>query len=141
MSEEKICVNLQPLSCFARRFLLENFYLDEHVRYIVTIYPVVLLWQTSTLSNFDSTESQIYTFAGTVSQHMVDLIFKFLNTLLMAVLNLVFLLSALLVAITVVLFVARIALVTWRHYKQPLYGSGATISPVEISLTQRKLFL
>ncbi|KAM6970853.1 uncharacterized protein LKV04_016587 isoform 2-T2 [Tautogolabrus adspersus] len=43
-------------------FLLENFYLDEHVRYIVTIYPVVILWLTGILSNSSSPESSIYIF-------------------------------------------------------------------------------
>ncbi|XP_070709427.1 uncharacterized protein [Pempheris klunzingeri] len=93
-------------------FLLENFYLDEHVRYIVTIYPVVILWLTGTLSNYDSPGSYIYMFAAFV------------------------------LGISCIIFVARIALVTWRHHKRPLYKSSEpTISPVEIALTQRKLFL
>lgn len=53
------------LYLFAHRFLLENFYLDEHVRYIVTIYPVVILWLFGTLNNSSSPESQIYIFEGT----------------------------------------------------------------------------
>lgn len=53
------------LSLFPR-FLLENFYFDEHVRYIVTIYPVVILWLTGILNNSSSPESPIYIFAGTV---------------------------------------------------------------------------
>ncbi|AWP20515.1 Hypothetical protein SMAX5B_004663, partial [Scophthalmus maximus] len=44
-------------------FLLENFYFDEHVRYIVTIYPVVILWLTGILNNSSSPESPIYIFA------------------------------------------------------------------------------
>ncbi|XP_044032776.1 uncharacterized protein LOC122866761 [Siniperca chuatsi] len=93
-------------------FLLENFYFDEHVRYIVTIYPVVILWLTGTLSNSGSPESGIYIFA------------------------------ALILAISCIMFVARIALVTWKHHKRPLYSdSGPSMSPVEIALTQRKLFL
>lgn len=58
--------NLLSSSPSAPRFLLENFYLDEHVRYIVTIYPVVILWLTGTLSNSISPESDIYIFAGSV---------------------------------------------------------------------------
>ncbi|XP_018550831.1 uncharacterized protein LOC108896276 isoform X2 [Lates calcarifer] len=93
-------------------FLLENFYFDKHVRYIVTIYPVVILWLTGTLSNSGSPESHIYIFAAVV------------------------------LAISCIMFVARIALVTWKHYKQPLYkDSGPSMSPIEIALTQRKLFL
>ncbi|KAM7369835.1 hypothetical protein PAMP_011125 [Pampus punctatissimus] len=93
-------------------FLLENFYLDEHVRYIMTIYPVVILWLTGTLNNSVSLQSPIYIF------------------------------EAFILAISCILFVARIALVTWKHHKQPLYNnSGLSMSPVEISLTQRKIFL
>lgn len=93
-------------------FLLENFYLDEHVRYVVTIYPVVILWLTGTLSNSDSTKTPMYFFA------------------------------ALILAISCVLFVVRIVLVTWRHHKRPLYkDSEPSLSPVEIALTKNKLCL
>ncbi|XP_040023823.1 uncharacterized protein LOC120812079 [Gasterosteus aculeatus] len=93
-------------------FLLENFYLDEHVRYIVTIYPVVILWLTGILSNSDYPESPVYIFA------------------------------AFILAISCMVFVARVAMVTWRHHKQPLYSdSRPSLSPVEIALTQSKLFL
>lgn len=54
------------LSLIAPRFLLENFCLDEHVRYIVTIYPVVIVWLTGILDNASSLESHIFVFTGTV---------------------------------------------------------------------------
>ncbi|XP_035811476.2 uncharacterized protein LOC118471365 [Amphiprion ocellaris] len=93
-------------------FLLENFYFDEHVRYIVTIYPVVIIWQTGILNNSASPNSDMFIFA------------------------------ALILAISCIVFVAHIALVTWKHHKRPLYkDSGLSMSPVEIALTQRKLFL
>ncbi|XP_010739180.2 uncharacterized protein LOC104926917 [Larimichthys crocea] len=93
-------------------FLLENFYLDEHVRYIVTIYPVVILWFSGSLSNSDSPQSRSYIFAAVI------------------------------LAISCAMFVARIALVTWKHYKRPLYNNkGPNMSPIEIALTQRRLFL
>ncbi|XP_074477416.1 uncharacterized protein LOC141759328 [Sebastes fasciatus] len=93
-------------------FLLENFYLDDHVRYIVTIYPIVIVWLTGTLSNSGSPGSHIYIFAASI------------------------------LAISCVMFVARIALVTWKHHKRPLYSpSGPSMSPVEIALRQRTLFL
>ncbi|KAI3355309.1 hypothetical protein L3Q82_018164 [Scortum barcoo] len=76
-------------------FLLENFYLDEHVRYIMTIYPVVILWLTGTLSNSSSPGSQIYIFAAVI------------------------------LAISCIMFVARVALVTWRHHKRPLYTQNS----------------
>ncbi|XP_028290446.1 uncharacterized protein LOC114454296 isoform X3 [Gouania willdenowi] len=93
-------------------FLLENFYLDEHVRYILTIYPVVTLWLTGVLRNFESSDTQVYTFA------------------------------AFILAISVILFVVRVVLVTWRHQKKQLFKHTEPIlSPVEISLTQNSLFL
>ncbi|XP_036935540.1 uncharacterized protein LOC119008915 [Acanthopagrus latus] len=93
-------------------FLLENFHLDKHVRYIVTVYPVVMLWMSGILSNSSSHGTSVYIF------------------------------SACIMAITTCLFVARIALVTWRHRKQPLYNdTGPSMSPVEIALTQGKLCL
>ncbi|XP_054479233.1 uncharacterized protein LOC129110976 [Anoplopoma fimbria] len=93
-------------------FLLENFYLDEHVRYIVTIYPVVILWLTGSLSNSGSPGSQVYITA------------------------------AFIMATSCIVFVARIALVIWKHHKRPLYSdSRSSLSPVEIALKQRKLFL
>ncbi|XP_013868745.1 uncharacterized protein LOC106520954 [Austrofundulus limnaeus] len=93
-------------------FLLENFYLDKQVRYIVTIYPVVILWLSGVLSNSGSPESHMFIFAASI-----------LGT-------------------SCILFVARLVLVTWRHYKQPLYSdSELSLSPVEISLTQSNIFL
>ncbi|XP_035765475.1 uncharacterized protein LOC102782259 [Neolamprologus brichardi] len=93
-------------------FLLENFCLDKHVRYVVTCYPVVILWLTGTLNNSESQGSFIYIFAAVI-------------------------LSA-----SCIMFVIRIALVTWRHHKVPLYkDSEPTMSPVEIALRQRKVFL
>ncbi|XP_034428488.1 uncharacterized protein LOC117753992 [Hippoglossus hippoglossus] len=93
-------------------FLLENFYLDEHVRYVVTIYPLVILWLIGTLNDSSSPESLVYIF------------------------------KALTLAISCIMFVARVALVTWKHHKRPLYtDTGPSMSPVEIALTQRKIFL
>ncbi|XP_071342006.1 uncharacterized protein [Trachinotus anak] len=93
-------------------FLFENFYLDEHVRYIVTIYPVVILWLAGTLSNSNSPESYIHVFAAVI------------------------------LAVSCFIFGARIVLVAWKHHKQPLYkDNGLNMSPVEIALTQWKLFL
>ncbi|KAF3703664.1 hypothetical protein EXN66_Car019352 [Channa argus] len=93
-------------------FLLENFYLDEHVRYIVTIYPVVILWLTGTLDNSGAPESHIYIFA------------------------------AIILAISCIVFAARIALITWKHCKRPLYtDNGPNMSPLEIALTHSNICL
>ncbi|XP_056155873.1 uncharacterized protein LOC130130161 [Lampris incognitus] len=93
-------------------FLLENFYLDEHMRYILTIYPVVILWFTGSVTNPSASTSQIYIF------------------------------TVVILAVSCVLFVARISLVIWRHRKRPLHDNSVpSLSPVEIALTQRKLFM
>ncbi|XP_034562598.1 uncharacterized protein LOC117829143 [Notolabrus celidotus] len=95
-------------------FFLENFYLDKHVRYIVTTYPVVFLWLTGVLtnSNSNSLQSPIYIFVASI------------------------------LALTFIMFVARVALVRWKHQNRPFYSdSGPPMSPVEIALTQRKIFL
>lgn len=74
--------NLLSLSCFAPRFLLENFHLDKHVRYIVTVYPVVMLWMSGVLSNSSSHGSTVYIFSGSVMLHfLLPIWFFFLITL------------------------------------------------------------
>ncbi|MED6267195.1 hypothetical protein CHARACLAT_009524 [Characodon lateralis] len=103
---------MQTSGCSGYWFLLENLYLDEQVRYTVTIYPVVILWLTGVMDNNASPGSHMYIF------------------------------DALILAISCILFVVCITLVTWRHHKQPLYtNSEPRLSPVEISLTQPNFFL
>ncbi|KAF6716761.1 hypothetical protein FQA47_024033 [Oryzias melastigma] len=93
-------------------FLLENFYFVGEVRYIVTIYPVVIYWLAGSLTNSRSPGDHVYIFAAVI------------------------------LGISSVMFVIRLALVTWRHCKQPLYkDNGLDLSPVEISLKQNKFFL
>lgn len=125
--------------CFpaALRFLLENFYLDKQVRYIVTIYPVVILWLSGVLSNSGSPESHMFIFAGMLFDICIVNLF-FCETLITSLV----LSAASILGTSCILFVARIVLVTWRHYKQPLYSdSELSMSPVEISLTQSNIFL
>lgn len=59
------CIRFKFFHFYSPRFLLENFYLDEHVRYIVTIYPVAIVWLTGALTNFGTTEHHVYIFTGT----------------------------------------------------------------------------
>ncbi|XP_023181782.1 uncharacterized protein LOC111606182 isoform X1 [Xiphophorus maculatus] len=93
-------------------FLLENFYLDKHLRYTVTIYPLVILWLTGILDNNASPGTNLY------------------------------ILEVLILVIACVLLVVRIILVAWRHHKQPLYTDNElSLTPVEISLSQPNLFL
>ena len=141
MLHEQRNSNLPSLSSFAPRFLLENFHLDKHVRYIVTVYPVVMLWMSGILSNSSSHGTSVYIFSGSLTLHfLLPIRFFFKNTLLILILLIPS--SACIMAITTCLFVARIALVTWRHRKQPLYNdTGPSMSPVEIALTQGKLCL
>lgn len=131
------------------RFLLENFWLDKHVRYIVATNPVVILWLAGTLSNSDSPGSQVYIFTGSVwHPHTLSIHFFSLFTVywfivrVLYVFYLFFLFTASILALSTLMFVVRIALIVWRHYKQPLYTSSEpNLSPVQIALTQRKLFL
>lgn len=60
---ERLHMSLPP------RFFLENFYLDKHVRYIVAIYPVVILWLTGTQTNAASPRDDMYIFNGIVQHH------------------------------------------------------------------------
>ncbi|XP_071769881.1 uncharacterized protein LOC139923078 [Centroberyx gerrardi] len=95
-------------------FILENTILDKHVRYILTIYPVVI-WALSGIltKNYDAAapgRNDIFTVA--------------------------------LLALACALFVPRPVLVVWRHIKQPLYKdvSPEAMSPMEIAERQKKIF-
>lgn len=92
-------------------FLFENFYFDEHVRCILTIYPIVILWLSGNIAILDP---------GTYN----------------------FFFGVLTLVISCLVFLARVILVSWKQYKRPLYNdSEPGLSPVEIALTQSKLFL
>ncbi|CAL9698090.1 unnamed protein product [Knipowitschia caucasica] len=92
-------------------FLFENFYFETHVRYIFTIYPVVILWLSGNIDILDP---------GT--HNFIFGVFSLITCCL--------------------LFLVRVALVSWRHYKRPIYSeSQPSMSPVEIALTQSKIFL
>ena len=71
MLHEQRNSNLPSLSSFAPRFLLENFHLDKHVRYIVTVYPVVMLWMSGVLSNSSSHGTSVYIFSGSLTLHFL----------------------------------------------------------------------
>lgn len=49
---------------------MENFYLDEHVRYILFIYPVVIIWLFGVLNNSDTSDTDVYIFGGIAAHHM-----------------------------------------------------------------------
>ncbi|XP_009280884.1 PREDICTED: uncharacterized protein LOC103901687 [Aptenodytes forsteri] len=76
-------------------FYLENFFLDQYVRYNLTIYPVVIIALTgSACKNFS------------FSSPMTNSVF-----------------IVVLLAMTCLIFAVRLGLVTWRHYKRPLAAS------------------
>ncbi|KAM4606671.1 uncharacterized protein ACJ7VT_016839 [Polymixia lowei] len=95
-------------------FSLENFVLDKHVRYILTIYPVVI-WALS-----GSITKNYHTAAPSQTGIFI----------------------AVLLALACALFVTRVVLVIWRHIKQPLYKdvSPEAMSPMEIAQRQKKIF-
>lgn len=96
-------------------FILENFVLDKHVRYICITYAVVI-WALS--GNLDK-------------NYNVDSPSR--NGIFIAVL----------LSVACVVFVVRIILVIWRHFKQPLYESTnpEEMEPKGIAEKQRKIFL
>ncbi|XP_051910254.1 uncharacterized protein LOC127593076 [Hippocampus zosterae] len=94
-------------------FVLENFFLDKHVRYILVIYPVVI-WALigSYTKNYDAeSPSQTGIFAVVV------------------------------LAAACVLFATRIILVVWRHIKSPIYKQNSVDLrlPVDIINSQRNI--
>ncbi|KAK5601339.1 hypothetical protein CRENBAI_000951 [Crenichthys baileyi] len=95
-------------------FFLENFVFDKHVRFILTIYPVVI-WAltgifTENYNTADPTRNNIF--------------------------------IAALLGVACFLFVTRILLVTWRQVKNPLYKdvNPDDMSPMEIAEKQKKMF-
>ncbi|XP_028833872.1 uncharacterized protein LOC114789009 [Denticeps clupeoides] len=74
-------------------FVLENFVIEKHVRYILTIYPVVIV-----------------ALSGIISKH---------NDLVEPGINAKF--SVGLLTLACLLCVARVVMVIWRHRKRPLY--------------------
>ncbi|KAL7373595.1 hypothetical protein ABVT39_010261 [Epinephelus coioides] len=95
-------------------FVLENFVLDKHVRYILVIYPVVIWALSGNLDkNFDAESPNR-------------------NGIFIAVL----------LASACALFIIRIVLVVWRHIKQPLYADASpeAMEPTQIAEKQKKIF-
>ncbi|XP_072307460.1 uncharacterized protein [Eucyclogobius newberryi] len=95
-------------------FVLENWLLEKHVRYIVSIYPAVIWALTGVFTNnYDAA-------APTTN-----------NTFIAALLG-----------VGCCLCVTRIGLVVWRHLKYPLYKNADTedISPMEVAKKQKKIF-
>ncbi|XP_029935815.1 uncharacterized protein LOC115379233 [Myripristis murdjan] len=95
-------------------FSVENSVLDKHVRYILTVYPVVI-WALS--GNLDKNYD-----AASPSRNGIFIVA--------------------LLALACVLFVCRIVLVVWRHMNQPLYSDASpeAMSPMEVAEKQRKIF-
>ncbi|KAM8731005.1 uncharacterized protein AB9X84_025590 [Acanthopagrus schlegelii] len=95
-------------------FVLENFVLDKHVRYVLIVYPVVI-WALS--GNLDKNYN-----AESPSRNGIFIV--------------------VLLALACALFAIRIVLVVWRHIKQPLYAdiSPDAMEPKEIAKKQKKIF-
>nr|XP_061810195.1 uncharacterized protein LOC133601103 [Nerophis lumbriciformis] len=92
-------------------FFLQNVVLDKHVRYILIDYPVVI-WALS--GNFDKNYN-----AESPSRSGIFIV--------------------VLLAASSLLYVVRLVLVFWRHYKQPLYRgiSPDTMEPLEMAKKQK----
>ncbi|KAK7881836.1 hypothetical protein WMY93_030245 [Mugilogobius chulae] len=95
-------------------FILENFVLDKHVRYVLIVYPVIIWALGGNLDKNYDPESPNR------------------NGIFIVVL----------LALACVIFVTRIGLVIWRHIKQPLYKDVnlEKMEPMEIAQKNKKLF-
>ncbi|XP_061778422.1 uncharacterized protein LOC133569816 [Nerophis ophidion] len=93
-------------------FAAEMLLLDRHVRYILSIHPVVIWALTGSITNN-------YTAAPTPNGIFV----------------------AVLLALACVMFVARVAVTIWRHINRPLYRmeAGELAFPVDIARRQRNI--
>ncbi|XP_061820683.1 uncharacterized protein [Nerophis lumbriciformis] len=93
-------------------FLAEMLLLDQHVRYILTIHPVVIWALTGSITNN-------YTAAPTPNGIFV----------------------AVLLALACVMFVARVAVTIWRHINMPLYRmeAGELPCPMDVARRQRNI--
>ncbi|KAJ8419161.1 hypothetical protein AAFF_G00006600 [Aldrovandia affinis] len=97
-------------------FVLENFILDSHVRYILTVYPVVILALSGNMSkNFK---------AASPSNNGIF--------------------TAVLLSVACTLFTVRLALVVWRHRKKPYYqdrNTAVMMSPMDMAGKQKIIFI
>ncbi|XP_019897292.1 uncharacterized protein si:ch211-161h7.5 [Esox lucius] len=97
-------------------FILENFVFEKHMRYILTIYPVVILALCGNMTkNYDEAAPSRNAYF-----------------------------TAVLLGVAITLFVVRVCLVVWRHIKEPLYKDqclAEAVSPMEIAVKKNKLFL
>ncbi|XP_031706162.1 uncharacterized protein LOC116385101 [Anarrhichthys ocellatus] len=96
-------------------FYLENFVLDQHVRYIVTFYPFVIWAVTGVFTKNND--------AANPSRNNIF--------------------TTVLLAAACTMCAARAVLVTWRHIKKPFYKDLSTdsMSPMEIAERQNKIFM
>lgn len=95
-------------------FIVENFIFEKHLRYILTIYPVVIVALSGNLTkNFNAADPSR-------------------NGIFIAVL----------LGLACALFAIRLLLVIWRHIKRPLYRgmyAEEVMSPMEIAEKQMKI--
>ncbi|KAJ0022910.1 hypothetical protein NQD34_015044, partial [Periophthalmus magnuspinnatus] len=95
-------------------FVLENWLLEKHVRYILSIYPAVIWALTGVFTNnYD---------ASAPSRNNIFI--------------------AALLGVGCCLCVTRVGLVVWRHLKHPLYKNAdeEDMSPMEIAKKQKRIF-
>ncbi|KAF5892143.1 uncharacterized protein DAT39_018142 [Clarias magur] len=85
-------LNIIWLLLWDRKFAVENFVIEKHVRYVLTVYPVVIV-----------------ALSGILSKHY-DAAAPGRNAVF----------SAVLLALACVFFAVRLALVIWRHRARPL---------------------
>ncbi|CAL8324621.1 unnamed protein product [Boreogadus saida] len=115
LPENAATVTLSVLTCILLAWcVLENWVLERHVRYIVTVYPVV-----------------IWALCGAVSSHFDPSAPSQSGLFLVALL-----------ALSCALCAVKLGLAVWRHVKRPLYQDvkAEDMEPMEIAQRQKKIF-
>lgn len=149
------------MCCMSRRFMLENFVLDKHVRYIITTYLVVIWALTGVFmkkqdavisivnSNFIGEEllhvllHNSTNIAWTVNDLLT--VTGFPTSMHTLILPSDIYLSTIdgLLGVACTLFGGRMFLVIWRHIKFPFYEdiNVDNMSPMEVAEKQKKIFM
>ncbi len=138
-------IDFEINALFFYRFIVENFVFEKHLRYILTVYPVVIVAlsgnMTKNFKSADPSRSGIY-----IGEHACDNGFAVVFLICCAIFhdnNILLFPTAVLLGLTCTLFAIKVLLVIWRHIKRPLYEGMNTeeeISPMEIAEKQKKIF-
>lgn len=132
------------------RFIVETFVFEKHLRYILTVYPVVIVALSGNMTkNYNSADpSRNGIYIGEPEQalhwHHSSFAVMFLICSVFHDNHIVLYSTAVLLGLACTLFAIKVLLVIWRHIKYPLYRGMDTdeaVSPMEIAEKQKKIFI